>query len=77
MTYYNYNYGDLYDTISGGNYNYNYNIYTYYSTTTTQSVTYSVYYKPAVYSKVTIPTKPTYSKSNTGSTTTKKTSNVT
>lgn len=58
-TYYNYNYGDLFDAAYGGNYNYNYNIYTYYSTTNTQSVTYSVYYKAPTYSKVY--TAPTYS----------------
>lgn len=45
-TYYNYNYGDLYDTINGGNYNYNTNLYYIAKTTNTQTVTYSVVYRP-------------------------------
>jgi hypothetical protein len=59
-TYYNYNYGDLYDTNSGGNYNYNTNLYYIAKTTNTQTVTYSVVYRPPSYSKIYIP--PAYSK---------------
>lgn len=73
-TYYNYNYNDLFDTASGGNYNYVTNLYTYYSTTNTQSVTNSEYYRAPTYSKVytgptystvTIPKEPTPKKSKT------------
>jgi hypothetical protein len=55
-TYYNYVYQDLYNTVYSENYNYKYNIYTYYSTTTTQTVTYSIYYKPPTYSTYKVPT---------------------
>ena len=60
QTYYNYATGDLYNSVTGENYNYNTNLYTYYSTTTTSSVTYSKYYQPPVYSKIYIP--PVYAK---------------
>ena len=63
QTYYNYATGDLYNSATGENYNYNTNLYTYYSTTTTSSVTYSKYYQPPVVKKVYNP--PVYAKVNT------------
>ena len=63
QTYYNYATGDLYNSVTGENYNYVTNLYTYYSTTTTSSITYSKYYQPPVVAKVYIP--PVYAKVNT------------
>lgn len=59
-TYYNYVTSDLYNPTTGDNYNYVYNLYTYYSTTTTNSVTYSKTYIPATFTKVYNP--PVYTK---------------
>lgn len=39
--YYNYLTGDMYNPANGDNYNYVTNLYTYYSTTTTNTVSYS------------------------------------
>ena len=63
-TYYNYNYGDLYLTATGENYNYNTEIYTYYSTTTTNSVTYTIDYIPAIVNTYTLYTPADYKPTN-------------